>query len=166
MTRSSPKRARAAGKSPATLPAEIVVGFDGSPAAEAAVRWAARRVAPDGHITIVFAAGLSGANDPERLKGDQPERGQAVLDALLMESDATLLDREFDLILSDEPPARAVCDLATELDAGEIVVGSHGFGRARAALGSVSHDILHRADRPVVVIPERMVPDPREASDG
>jgi len=31
------------------------------------------------------------------------------------------------------------------------VVGSRGLGRVRALLGSVSHDLLHIADRPVVV---------------
>jgi hypothetical protein len=31
--------------------------------------------------------------------------------------------------------------------------GSRGLGRFRAALGSVSHAVLHEADRPVVVVP-------------
>jgi nucleotide-binding universal stress UspA family protein len=34
-----------------------------------------------------------------------------------------------------------------------MVIGSRGLGRA--ALGSVSHDVLHLTDRPVVVIPSR-----------
>ena len=38
-------------------------------------------------------------------------------------------------------------------DAAEIVVGARGRGRFRAALGSVSHDVLHEADRPVVIVP-------------
>ena len=33
------------------------------------------------------------------------------------------------------------------------VVGTRGFGRFRAALGSVAHALLHEADRPVVVVP-------------
>jgi nucleotide-binding universal stress UspA family protein len=32
-------------------------------------------------------------------------------------------------------------------------VGSRGLGRARAVLGSVSHDVIHLAHRPVLVIP-------------
>ena len=39
--------------------------------------------------------------------------------------------------------------------ASEIVVGTRGFGRARALLGSVAHDLIHRAGCPVTVIPER-----------
>jgi nucleotide-binding universal stress UspA family protein len=38
-------------------------------------------------------------------------------------------------------------------NADEIVVGARGLGRMRALLGSVSHELLHIADRPVVVIP-------------
>ena len=51
------------------------------------------------------------------------------------------------------PPAEAIVRVAAARDADEIVVGSRGFGAARAALGSVSHKLLHLADRPVVVIP-------------
>ena len=36
-----------------------------------------------------------------------------------------------------------------------IYIGSRGAGRASVLLGSVAHDVLHRADRPVTVITER-----------
>ena len=39
-------------------------------------------------------------------------------------------------------------------DADEIVVGSRGLGRFRGAFGSVSHALLHEADRPVVIVPQ------------
>jgi len=42
-------------------------------------------------------------------------------------------------------------------DADEIAIGSRGFGPVRAVLGSVSHELLHLADRPVTVIPQRYV---------
>ena len=42
-------------------------------------------------------------------------------------------------------------------DADEIVVGARGRGRIRALLGSVSHELLHIADRPVLVIPAAAV---------
>ena len=41
--------------------------------------------------------------------------------------------------------------------ADEIVVGARGLGRVRALLGSVSHELLHVADRPVVVIPSAAI---------
>lgn len=34
-----------------------------------------------------------------------------------------------------------------------LIVGSRGLGRFRGAFGSVSHALLHEADRPVVVVP-------------
>jgi nucleotide-binding universal stress UspA family protein len=47
-------------------------------------------------------------------------------------------------------------------DADEIVVGARGLGRVRALLGSVSHELLHIADRPVVVIPAATVDPQRQ----
>ena len=42
----------------------------------------------------------------------------------------------------------------TVRDVDEIVVGSRGLGRFRGSFGSVSHALLHEADRPVVVVPQ------------
>ncbi len=56
-------------------------------------------------------------------------------------------------ILEGNPPD-GVVDLARARDAALIVVGSRGLGAVTGALlGSVSSAILHRADRPVLVIP-------------
>ena len=49
--------------------------------------------------------------------------------------------------------------MAAAREADEIVVGSRGFGRARALLGSASHELIHLASCPVTVIPERAVED-------
>jgi nucleotide-binding universal stress UspA family protein len=55
------------------------------------------------------------------------------------------------------PPARSIADVAKVRGADEIVIGTRGFGRMRALLGSVAHELIHLADCPVTVIPERMV---------
>jgi nucleotide-binding universal stress UspA family protein len=52
-----------------------------------------------------------------------------------------------------DSPGQAIADVARVRHADEIVVGARGLGRVRALLGSVSHELLHIADRPVVVIP-------------
>lgn len=54
-------------------------------------------------------------------------------------------------------PGTAICRVAEVRDADEIVIGSRGTGRMRSLLGSVAHDVLHRATVPVVVIPARSV---------
>jgi nucleotide-binding universal stress UspA family protein len=38
--------------------------------------------------------------------------------------------------------------------ADEIIIGTRGFGRVRAVIGSVAHELLHEAARPLTVIPE------------
>ena len=59
-------------------------------------------------------------------------------------------------IIGDKP-ARAIAGVAAAREADEIIVGTRGFGRARALLGSVAHELIHLADCPVTVIPERAV---------
>ena len=49
-------------------------------------------------------------------------------------------------------PGPAICDLATELGASAIVIGSRGRGGfRRAVLGSVSDHVVRHAPCPVVV---------------
>ena len=55
------------------------------------------------------------------------------------------------------PPAKAIADVARIRHADEIVLGTRGFGRMRALLGSVAHELIHLSACPVTVIPEQMV---------
>jgi len=53
-------------------------------------------------------------------------------------------------------PAKRIVELARLLDVDLIVVGSRGLGTvAGALLGSVSRDVLHHADRPVLIAARR-----------
>ena len=62
------------------------------------------------------------------------------------------------------PAADAIADVAAARKADEIILGSRGFGRVRALLGSVAHEVIHLASCPVTVIPERMVAEEPEAA--
>jgi nucleotide-binding universal stress UspA family protein len=54
-----------------------------------------------------------------------------------------------------ESVAKAIADVADEIDAGLIVCGQRGLGFIRSALlGSVSHAISARAQRPVLIAPQ------------
>lgn len=134
----------------------IVVGYDGSQPSQTAVAFGARRAGRDGLLFIVHAYELPrdflGWPNYDRLLSERKDHGRALLDALVNESDA-LRDIEYETELIGGPPAQAIADVARVRHADEIVVGARGLGPIRALLGSISHELLHVADRPVVVIP-------------
>ena len=139
----------------------IVVGYDGSEASRAAVTMAARRAGRNGIVFVVHAYELPpdflGSPNFERLLSDRKDHGRALLDAMPLTGNDELLETEYETELIGGPPAEAIANVARVRDADEIVVGARGLGRVRALLGSVSHKLLHIADRPVLVIPAAAV---------
>jgi nucleotide-binding universal stress UspA family protein len=144
---------------PTTTPT-IIVGYDGSPASRAAVEYAIDRAAPDGRLVLVHTyespSEFVGASYHAVTTDQTPQGAADMLDAL--EADcprlaATRYERDVLTGASGEAIARA----AEARHADEIVIGSRGVGRVSAMLGSVAHDVIHRAHCPVVVIPERAV---------
>jgi len=136
----------------------LVVGYDGSEHAREALSYAIARVGKRGRLMIVFGYGstpdLLALRHPEHLVEDSEEYGRGVLDGILLDGNEELLDVDHEMELVASTPAKAIDEVAREQDAEKIVVGSRGFGLVRtAALGSVSHELLHLADRPVVVVP-------------
>lgn len=136
----------------------MVVGYDGSPTARAAVDYAARRAGTGGKVYVVYAYGpppdFLGRPHYQHLLRESQEHGRAVLDALVAE-DGALLGADFEAELIEGPPGEAILKVADVRGADEIVVGSRGHGPLRSVLGSVSHDVLHRAHVPIVVVPPR-----------
>lgn len=139
----------------------IVVGYDGSEASRAAVRLAAARAGATGRLVVVLSMGTPAepwvVAGPEYLLENPVEYGQAMLDALLMEEAEALGETDCELNVAHGDPARAIVEWADACDADEIAIGTRGAGRVRSLLGSVAQDVLHRADRPVLVIPKRAV---------
>jgi nucleotide-binding universal stress UspA family protein len=133
----------------------IVVGYDGSPPAKAALRLAARRVG-GGTVFVVH-----GYDAPADYWGVQ--HAQTVLHAALDRGER-LLAEATDAVpelaavhhvteLIGDHPVNAIASVATVRGADEIILGTRGFGRFRGALGSVAHALLHEAQCPVTVIP-------------
>ncbi len=81
---------------------------------------------------------------------DLQEPGCEVLDELEHDGPAA---GEIHTELIEGPAAEVLVRVAHARDADEMVVGSQGLGRFRAAIGSVSHELLHEADLPLVVVP-------------
>jgi nucleotide-binding universal stress UspA family protein len=137
----------------------LVVGYDGSPQARAAVALAVRRAAHSGVVHIVHACPTT----PQLLETtvvasaiDHRREGHALLDGLLVSNDE-LLSCQFETELVEGSPADALVRIAAEHDADEIVVGSRGVGRIHGLLSSVAHGLLAKSDRPVLVVPPAAV---------
>ena len=144
----------------------IVVGYDGSPASRAAVGVAARRAGPGGRVIVVHAYDLPpdflGSPDYGGILAGRQAHGRALLEALPLEGNDELLDTDYETELIGGPAAEAIAGVAQVRNADEIVIGARGHGRVRALLGSVSLEVLHRADRPVTVIPAAAVDHAQE----
>lgn len=140
----------------------VVVGYDGSAASRAAVVHAVRRAGPGGCLYVVHAyrvpADYWGTGYYQVLLDEVALAGRTLMERLPEEIEA-VKDVEWYPEVIAGVPARAIADVAAAREADEIVVGSRGYGRARALLGSVSHELIHLATCPVTVIPERAVDD-------
>jgi nucleotide-binding universal stress UspA family protein len=132
----------------------VVVGYDDSPPSRAALIYAARRASGGGRVIAVHAFQPApdwlGTPYYQRALDAYQSHGRELLRSLEERGD---LGVELATSLLEGPPARAIVAAADARDADEIVIGSRGFGRVRGVLGSVSHAVLHEAERPVVVIP-------------
>jgi nucleotide-binding universal stress UspA family protein len=131
-----------------------VVGYDGSAEARRALEYVQSRRDRGGKLFVVTVV----AEAPDFLRGPELQhfidsahrRGEELLAEALSQLPA---GAEAEAELLEGNPAEAIVRVADARGADEIVIGSRGLGRVRAVLGSVSHDVLHLAHVPVVVVP-------------
>ena len=137
----------------------VVVGLDGSEHSAAALAWAIRMARGMGtevvavfglEIPMYFTApyGVPVQFDPgwrEEMKQEfegtwcQPLRDAGV---------------PFKAVMNEGRPASVIASVADEVDADMIVLGRRGRGGvAELILGSVSHELVLHASRPVLLIP-------------
>lgn len=133
----------------------IVIATDGSSGARDALEQGYGLAADlDADVSVVYVrhapSGFLGAPYYQDVVTDEAQHARGVIaDAKLY---ATHYEVEPDYEVLEGDPAEAILDFAQARDADFIVVGSRGLGRvAGALLGSVSKEIVQRADRPVLV---------------
>ena len=136
----------------------IVVGFDGSPLAEAALRWAAEEAGLRSAILVIvhgwhlpYATGYPFAEmtfDPSGMEED----ARRVLDGAAALVAGLGLTAPVETVLHLGDPAAGVMEAARGADL--IVAGSRGLGGFKGMLlGSVTHHLAHHARCPLVIVP-------------
>jgi nucleotide-binding universal stress UspA family protein len=133
----------------------IVWATDGSELADRALDYA-RELADTHHSRIVAVHAnevLQGRAQGYPALADEPELeekiGKQVAELRSVGTDVTL-----EIRTGNHDFATLIADVADEVDADLIVVGTHGSGGFTAALmGSVARALCHTAGRPVLVVP-------------
>jgi nucleotide-binding universal stress UspA family protein len=134
----------------------VLLAVDGSKHAEKAVDLATKLAQIDHdevvivHVTEVMPARFQVPPDVEYVLDEHAIR-LAKQYAENLEAAGVKARTEFPYIRYGHA-ARVICDLAEDLDAGLIVMGSRGKSDLAAILvGSVTHKVLHLTDRPVLI---------------
>jgi nucleotide-binding universal stress UspA family protein len=139
----------------------IVVGTDGSPNAEAAVRQATK-LAKDGgarlHLVSAYPGTTSFSEGIRSSAKRQPINLREVADSVLARAEAEAESQGVQLMTHarEGEPAQALLSVADEQDADLIVVGARGLtGLERFLLGSVTSKLAHHAPCSLMIVRER-----------
>lgn len=141
------------------VPDTILVGTDFSEPSRAALDWAidlARALGARVVVAHVFDLPLVGLPDAALLV-DAKTAGKLIDDAQsALDAEAGRVrgrDVAVDAVLRQGDARASLPDLATEMHAGLLVVGSHGRrGLRRALVGSVAESVSRAATTPVAII--------------
>ncbi|SDK37371.1 Nucleotide-binding universal stress protein, UspA family [Nonomuraea maritima] len=151
---------------------DVIVGYDGSPAAAAAID-AGAALFPRAHvwITHLWTPPFASESLRRRLWTGRADIS-GFIEAIEREGEAEahrLADRGARLARTAgwdaEPLVRRTyggeglyfAQLAQEVDADVVLVGSRGLGGTQAILGSVSDTVVHYTPRPVLVVPHPLL---------
>jgi nucleotide-binding universal stress UspA family protein len=135
----------------------ILVGVDGSPESDRAAAFATKlAIQLDAEIVAAHAVGLLDVWPEHPEVGNAHNSHEHVI--ALMEGPWTETFRRLGIrpriTFLDGPPGRVLLELADQIDADLIVVGSRGSGQAELfALGDTSTKLAHRSARPILIVP-------------
>jgi nucleotide-binding universal stress UspA family protein len=136
----------------------IVVGTDGSPGAEAAIRKVIELAGGSG-ATVHLVAAYSGRSTLERLgmtaKSDSVDLRGVAMDVLARdERRFTEAGFSVEKHAREGDPAHVIADVADEQQAGMVVVGASGTagGGTRFTLGNVASKLAHHVTRSLLIV--------------
>jgi nucleotide-binding universal stress UspA family protein len=148
----------------------MVLCYDGSDDATNAIA-VARRLFPGRRAIVVCAwepflpiyTGYPGWP----VTGDEPMKDNAVrlAEEGCERAGAAGIEATPVVVEADDGVARAVLAVADEEDAAVIVMGTRGLtGLRSVVLGSVSHEVVQHARRPVAIVPSAALADARKSA--
>ena len=131
----------------------LVVGYDGTPGAQAALAEALRLAGPLGAevvVTFAYHAGAAGGENIDLIDALR-ERGNAVAEEALEQARAAGVPARAELV--NDTPAQGLSRVAADEGAQMIVVGSYGEAPLKAMIiGSTPHRLIHVTETPVLVV--------------
>ncbi len=134
----------------------IVVGTDGSPGAEAAVKKVIELVGGSG-ATIHLVCAYPGKTTLERIGMTARQEHvdlRGVAADLLARDERRLDDAGFTVekYAREGDPAQTIIDVAADTNASLIVIGAHGNTGGRRMLGGVAGKLAHHAPRCLMIV--------------
>jgi nucleotide-binding universal stress UspA family protein len=159
----------------------VILGYDGSPAANAAID-AGARLFPQARASVahVWTPPFASTGLRQRLwrgtgrvdefvaeveREGEREAGRVAAVGVVL-GRAAGWDAEPVVVRSYGGEGIQLAEVAEKMDADVVVVGSRGLGGAQAVLGSVSDMVVHYSTRPVLVLPHPLLSDEYDALAG
>jgi nucleotide-binding universal stress UspA family protein len=143
------------------MPGPIVVGYDGTEGAQAALAEALRLAgALDAEVVVAFAYWVNPlGGEMADFSATLRERGETLLVEALETARSAGVAARAELL--DQRPAEGLADLAAATGAQMIAVGTHGEAPLRAVIvGSTPHKLMHLSEVPVLVTRQAAGPAP------
>jgi nucleotide-binding universal stress UspA family protein len=133
----------------------IVVGYDGSPGAQAALDEAidlAGRLSANVVVANAYGGPRTYSGAPLTPRSKLKEQGDALLREAVARGEGSTV--ELEPVLVNESAVVGLLKVAVDRRAGLIVVGTHGESQLSGMLlGSTAYRLVHMTTRPVVVVP-------------